>query len=381
MGFTAQCVNAMPYRGEQHVFDRRTVCWVAAAVVALTSPDFVIAEEESVRYTTREERRDAGVKHEITDWLTASGLLEFEGILQSFSLFDTSSHPQEDDFTKTLQLGLEISPLSWLRGELIYEYDDDDESNQQTIDEAILAFEGGDFELELGKLFVPFGEYFSHFVSGPLLEFGETRTDDWGVTLSYGPHDRLDLAAFVYEGRARKAGANAGYWDWGFAVEASFESSTFGVSYLSDLADSQERLLTDSSDRYERRVDALSAYAVFGFDWLELTAEFVAALDSFKEFGPDQNQPSAWNVELASFPRADVQLALRLEGSSELEGAPRYQGGIALGWRLTNISSLTLEYLYGAFKRGLAEDSRERDLDNVHQIGAQLSIELLGKII
>jgi hypothetical protein len=337
----------------------------------------VIAEEESVRYTTREERRDAGVKHEITDWLTASGLLEFEGILQSFSLFDTSSHAQEDDFTKTLQLGLEISPLSWMRGELIYEYDDDDESNKQTIDEAILAFEGDDFELELGKLFVPFGEYFSHFVSGPLLEFGETRTHDWGVTLSYGPHDRLDLAAFVYEGRARKAGSDAGYWDWGFAVEGSpFESSTFGVSYLSDLADSQERLLMDSSDRYERRVDALSAYAVFGFDWFELTTEFVAALDSFKEFGPQEDRPSAWNVELAYFPRADVQLALRLEGSSELEGAPRYQGGIALGWRFTNISSLTLEYLHGAFKRGMAEDSRERDLDKVHQIGAQLSIEL-----
>ncbi|MDQ3773231.1 MAG: LbtU family siderophore porin [Pseudomonadota bacterium] len=337
----------------------------------------MIAEEESVRYTTREERRDAGVKHEITDWLTASGLLEFEGIFQSFSLSHSSSHPQEDDFTKTLQLGLEISPLSWMRGELIYEYDHDDESNKQTTDEAILALEGGDFELELGKLFVPFGEYFSHFVSGPLLEFGETRTHDWGVTLSYGPHDRLDLAAFVYEGRARKAGSNAGYWDWGFAVEASpFESSAFGMSYLSDLADSQERLLTDSSDRYETRVDALSAYVVFGFDRCELTAEFVAALDSFKEFGPDKDQPSAWNVELASFPRADVQLALRLEGSSELEGAPRYQGGIALGWRFTNISSVTLESLLGAFKRGLAEDSRERDLDKVHQIGAQLSIEL-----
>jgi hypothetical protein len=160
-------------------------------------------------------------------------------------------------------------------------------------------------------------------------------------------------------------------------VEGSpFESSTFGVSYLSDLADSQERLLMDSSDRYERRVDALSAYAVFGFDWFELTAEFVAALDSFKEFGPEEDRPSAWNVELAYFPRADVQLALRLEGSSELEGAPRYQGGIALGWRFTNLSSLTLEYLHGAFKRGLAEDSRERDLDKVHQIGAQLSIEI-----
>ncbi len=355
----------------------RWACRVAAIIAALTSQDFVIAEEESVRYTTREERRDAGVKHEITDWLTASGLVELEGILQSFSLFDTSSHAREDDFTKTLQLGLEISPLPWMRGELIYEYDDDDESNTQTIDEAILVFEVDDFELELGKLFVPFGEYFSHFVSGPLLEFGETRTHDWGMALSYGPHDRLDLAAFVYEGRARKAGSDAGYWDFGFAVEAApFESSTFGVSYLSDLGDSQERLLMDSGDRYERRVDALSAYAVFGFDWFELTAEFVSALDSFEELNPDEDQPSAWNVELAYFPVADVQLALRLEGSSELEGAPRYQGGIALGWRFTEISSLTLEYLHGAFERGVAEDSAERDLDKVHQIGAQLSIEL-----
>jgi hypothetical protein len=118
-----------------------------------------------------------------------------------------------------------------VKGETIYEYDD--KSNRHTLDEAIAAFEGGDFELELGKLFVPFGVYFSHFVSGPLLEFGETRGR--GATLSYRPDDRLDLAAFVYKGRASKTESNGRDWDWGFAVEGSpFEFGSFGVSYLSE---------------------------------------------------------------------------------------------------------------------------------------------------
>jgi hypothetical protein len=141
--------------------------------LVLMSSGFVIAQEENARdegadqgriYTTREERREAGLKHEITDWLTVSGLFELEYLSQRFSLFDTSSHTHDDNFPKTLQLSLEISPWSWVKGETIYEYDD--ESNRHTLDEAIAAFEGGDFELELGKLFVPFGVYFSHKLRG-----------------------------------------------------------------------------------------------------------------------------------------------------------------------------------------------------------------------
>ena len=91
--------------------------------------------------------------------------------------------PNRMTLPRRCSLGLRYLLCPGCGGELIYEYDDDDGSNQQTIDEAILAFEGGDFELELGKLFVPFGEYFQPFRSGPLLEFGETRTHDWGATL------------------------------------------------------------------------------------------------------------------------------------------------------------------------------------------------------
>lgn len=133
--------------------------------------------------------------------------------------------------------------------------------------------------------------------------------------------------------------------------------------------------MSDSNDRYEKRVAGLSAYAVVGFDRFEVTAEFVGALSSFRELDPDRDKPRAWNVELAFYPGRNVELALRLEGSDELEGAPRYQGGVAVAWRFTRTASLTLEYLQGTFKQGLAEDSRERELDRVHQVGGQISIE------
>ena len=46
-----------------------------------------------------------------------------------------------------------------------------------------------------------------------------------------------------------------------------------GVGYLSDLAESDERFLRAEGDRYIQRVSAWNAYALFGFDKFEITAE------------------------------------------------------------------------------------------------------------
>jgi len=351
-------------------------------IIAFTMPSPLLAQEEVIRdeapddvriYRTPEERREAGLKYKVTDWLTVSGLVELEYIFQRFSLSDSSRHTHDDDFSKSLQLGAEITPTSWLTGELIYEYDDEG-SGSHTLDEATASFEAGDFELVAGKQYVPFGVYLSHFVSGPILEFGETR--DKGVTLAYGPDDRLDFSAFAYRGRAEKQGSNGGEWGWGLATEVSpVEWGTFGASYISDLADSREGLLRDFNDRYERRVPAWSAYGVVGLDRFEITAELVRALRSFKELDPEANRPRAWNVELAFYPAGSFEWALRLEGSNELEDAPKLQAGASVAWRIFKNVSITLEYLRGTYEKGLAEDSKERELDKVHQFGSQLSIE------
>lgn len=359
----------------------RAVCRLAAVLASLAAPGFVAAQPEVIRddageqvriYKTPEERREAGLKYQITRWLAVSGLVEFEYLYQRYSLYDTAAHSSDDDFSKALQLGMELTPWSWVKGELIYEYDD--EANRHTLDEAIAAFESGDFELAVGKQYLPFGVYFSHFVSGPILEFGETR--DRGATLSYGPDERLDLSAFAYKGRARKVESDGSGWSWGLAAEMSpFVFGSFGISYLSDLADSQDGLLSDENDRYETRVGGLSAYAILGFDRFEVTAEFVRALSAYKELEPDRNKPRAWNVELAFYPRGKFEWALRLEGSNELDGAPHLRGGAAVAWRVMKNASLTLEYLRGTFRRGLAEDAHERALNKVNQVGGQITID------
>ena len=120
-----------------------------------------------------EERRDAGLKHEVTDWLTLSGLLELETGSQRNELDSSTAHSHDDDFDKSLQVGALVAPLSWLKVELTCEYDD--EENEHVLDEAFASVEIADLEPELGKLYVPFGVYYSNFASGPVLEFGETR--------------------------------------------------------------------------------------------------------------------------------------------------------------------------------------------------------------
>jgi hypothetical protein len=345
----------------------------------LADPLYAGAQEEIIRddtqqqvriYKTPAERREAGLKHALTDWLSVSGLVEFEYLYQRSNRYAASGHSHQDDFSKTLQLAAELTPWSWMKGELIYEYDD--EANRHTLDEAIAAFEAEDFELALGKQYLPFGVYFSHFVSDPVLQFGETR--DRGMTLSYGPDERLDLAVFVYRGRAGKSDGER--TDWGLALEGSpNEYGSLGVSYLSDLADSQEGFLREHRDRYADGVSGWSAYAIAGFDEFEITAELVRALGTFRELKPDRDRPRAWNIEFAHYPRNDFEWSLRLEGSNEVEEAPHLRGGAAVAWRVLKNASLTLEYLRATYRRGLAEDSGNRSLHKAHQVGALLTVD------
>lgn len=119
---------------------------------------------------------------------------------------------------------------------------------------------------------------------------------------------------------------------------------------------------------------AWSAYLIAGYDWFELTIELVRALNSFRGLDPDRNRPRAWNIELGFYPDGDFEWALRLEGSGDVEDAPRLQGGVSVAWRITETASLTLDYLRGVYRHGLAEHN-DHELDKVHTVAAQLSVE------
>jgi len=331
----------------------RRLGFCIAAIILLTAHS-LHAEEESEEtariYTTREERREAGQEHRLNAWLSASDLIEFEAGREWIQLSDPEPDTRDRELSSTLDLGMLATPWSWLKAEALFELEHAFEGDAPdfTVDEATVSLSQGAFELEAGRLYVSFGEYFSHFASGPLLEFGETRGE--GADLSWTPDERLDLSVFGYHGPAEPAASEGTNVNWGTALAGSpLESWTLGASYISDLADAKDGLLEAYENRYRSRVDAVSGYTVVGVGRFEVTAEMVRALKAFAELPPDRNQPFAWNVELAFFPEGPLDAAVRLEGSEELDNAPRLLGGLAVSWRPLRNVSTTIEYLHGDY--------------------------------
>jgi hypothetical protein len=270
----------------------------------------------------------------------------------------------------TLQLGIFASPLDWLNAKLITEYDTD--TDDWTTEETELSIEYGAWELVAGKLFMPFGEYFSNFSNGPILEFGET--SDPALSLNYNYHDKLDVSATVYRGDAHEINSDD-YLDWSVAI-ASWPTDhfSFGVSYLSDLADSDAQLLGGSHVRYGRKIPAISGYLLYAADNFDVSLEVLGALDSFRELDSDRDKPQAFNLEFAYSLTPKLDWAIRLEGSRELEDAPGLQTGMALNYRLHQNAVVTLEALRGYFKGDLATDNNDNAYEHVDILSALLSV-------
>lgn len=338
-----------------------------------SGPDPGLEGGEPVRiYHTREERREAGVEHRLLPWLTLAGLGELEWRATRTNFRRSSRHEEQYDAVAGLQLSLTATPWRFLKAEAILDYDSED--RKVGLDEFSAALESGAWELAAGKQYLPFGIFFSHFVSGPLLEFGETRARS--LIAAYGPSDRFDLSIYAYQGHAKPVDSPGDQPDWGLAVEYSFSSlGMLGASYLSDLADSDGGLLVDSRDRYTSRVPGWSAHAVAGLGRFEFVAEYLGALGSFEELASAYNSPRAWNLELAYYPDDKLEWALRLEGSHELENAAHRRFGVALTWRVLGTASLTVEYLAALYGNGPGQRAAVNEVDLVNQFGAQWNVE------
>ncbi len=319
---------------------------------------------------TNAERRQDGVKHNVAPWLTASLLVDLEWQQEEFSTMGGG-----DDSVRThsanFQLGLIASPWEHVQAELDLEYDT--ATRHGMVDEAFVTFEQDPWDLSIGKLYTPLGQYISHFPSGPLLEFGETQAH--AIGLSYSPNELFDLSLTAYHGHARELGHHPSKTDWSVAVTTSINDDyVFGLSYQSDLADANSALLADSDNRYQHKVAAASGLFVWMTEDFELSFEVLGALDSFRELESDRDQPLAWNLEFASSINSQLEWALRAAGSRELEGEPEWQLGAAVTWNIYRDVRCSVEYLHGHFRHGLATDQANEPSLHVDSVGLKVSI-------
>jgi hypothetical protein len=352
---------------------------LVAEEIAETEPEEEMAEESAEPadaqriYRTSEEQREAGLQTEITPWLTVSGLLEGEIQTERFIPQDRGPVRKARDDNATLQLGLIVDLFGLAEAEGVVEYDS--EADKFFSEEAFITFEYEPMELSLGKQFTPLGLYFSSFVTGPMLEFGETSARRV-VSLIYGPSDDFDLTLTAYQGRVSKIGEND-EWDWAVGFEAwPTDSLSFGLSYQSDLTDADERLLDD--DHHIERVAVASGYLLGITDAFEFSLEMVAALDDIRELEKELNRPVAWNAEVVYFfPKSDIDLAFRIERSRELEDEPEYRYGAAITWYLDKRANLTVEYLraqYDTDSFSIERDEDEIAIQHVNTMSAKVSI-------
>jgi hypothetical protein len=323
-------------------------------------------------YRSPEERREAGLGTELTSWLKASGLIEIEyEKIDLLNREDSADDQSEEDIVYNGQLGIEIEFSEKITAEVTVEVEHEERSHT-FLDEAVLIIDLDPVEIELGRISLPFGEYYSHFVTGPTLEFGETLAE--GIVLAYAIHDNIELSAYSF---ASKIGSNRRNenLDWGLNLEFVNESEAFkfGLGYLSDLAESDENLLEDFENQSIRKVAALNAYALIGFEPFEITAEYVSAAKAFAEFDPAYDRPSSYNLELAYSVNDHAQLSLRFEENKELEEVPNSQYGVNFTWRPNRYFLFSLEYLEGKFD--FIADSEEQEFRSSKLIAAQLAVE------
>jgi hypothetical protein len=331
------------------------------------------ANERASNYRTREERREAGLGTELTDWLVFSGLVEAESI-REVTKFDVELSDHYDFSTDpSVQAAFDVSILDILEVELILEYTED--SRDPIMDELIVAADVGNFGFSAGRFYAPFGLYYSHFITGPLLEFSETRRDI--LLLDYDLLDRVEFAVFAFDGETRKSGDSKDDMGWGASVDALLLDGrlNLGAGFISNLAESDEEFLREENNIFQKKVGAWNAYAVYEADSWDVSLEVLKAQGRFREFDIGEDRPESWNIEAAYFPSNSFEVAFRYERSKELIDAPEEQFGIAFTWRLSNNVSMTAEYLQSDYKKGFVEEDDDIFVDAGNTIAMWFAFE------
>ncbi len=226
--------------------------WCFALLLLLTTPLVIYADQESDEeeslYQTYDERRESVFGIELNEWMTLTGSLEFEKENLTLHFEDRTRSVENEDPTQTLQIGFEIGISENIGIELVLEGESSDRIHGE-IDEGFMVAEFDNLNFQVGRIDLPFGEFYSYFVADPLLQFGETKAD--ALVIEYEFAEFLTFSPFVFDSKVSKEFDNDSV-DWG--VVLSFinenESIRIGAGYISDLAESDEQLLFDFGNRF-----------------------------------------------------------------------------------------------------------------------------------
>ncbi len=306
----------------------------------------------------------------LAEKITLSGLIELEAAYNKPEGGDESS----DLTLATVELGLEVQATDYLGGHIVLLWEEN-ETEPIDLDEAVITltkpqpFWGVTPSFTGGKMYLPFGKFNSYMITDPLtLDLGESNQSVGMISLA---GEQWTLQAGAFSGETDTSGDNNTIDGWVTSLEMQpLEHLGFGVSFISDLAESDIGLVEDE-DLYEETVPGAAAYVSWQFGQFGLEAEYVTALDNFDPTlvgltDLTGDRPSAWNLELAWMPDDRWQVAGRYEQADDFQDdVTRY--GAAVSYGLFEHAVLALEYLHS--------DAKGPEADPDHTVTAQLAFE------
>ena len=319
-------------------------------------------------YHTPSERRDIADLR--LNGISIGALLELEA-----SVGEDAGEDASDIVLATFELGIEADVAEGISAAatLLWEEEDTEPVDLDTGVVILGGTEAFPLTLQVGKLYVPFGVFNSHFVSDPLvLEMAETRES--AVLLAYG-NERFNLSAGAFNG-AVDENPDDDHVD-NLVVACTLtptEGVEAGAYWVSDLGDSDglEGTILDAVSGTNgltySEVGGLGGYLSLTFGDVMIEGEYIAALDPFDPgfLGEGSLKPKAWNLELAFAVSERLEFAAKYEGTDEFPGTPEAQYGLAASYGLTDSVTISAEYLHGEYE----DSSEQRDV-----VTAQMGVE------
>ncbi|MEN8217176.1 MAG: LbtU family siderophore porin [Pseudomonadota bacterium] len=257
--------------------------------------------------------------------------VSINGIVQVEARFnqDYDGNDSSDFVADEVGVAIEAQVHKLVKAQIAFLYEEG--ATDLEIDEAFVTLGESELYLAVGQFYVPFGNFESHMISDPLtLELGDAREKAAQVGFETGG---VYGSIYAFNGATQEDsedkidhyGANIG-----FAQETEGFSYDLGVSYISDIGDS----------------DGLGAHFLFNIGPVSLIGEYVTALDGFNGKGAE---PKAWNAEVGySFEIGgkETTLALGYQGTEEMVAMELPESRILAGLSVGIYENTTFSFEY-----------------------------------
>jgi hypothetical protein len=332
------------------------------------------------------ETKVEGLLGKWADKIHPSACIEVEAFYEEYNFHDPSVRDlyESDLVLATVEIGFDVDIAKHIKASLFFLYEEDD-TEPMDVDVGIITIDGADvvpLYVDLGKMYVPFGRFESHFIRDPLaLELGETNES---AAVGGFRNDLLELSVGAFNGDIDETGESSNHID-NYLASACFTlpettvpdlDLTAGISWVSNIADSdglQEEIEEAAEEEDEEatiknHADGFKAFIIASFrDKYFFNAEYLGAMDDIEMNTIGESyKPQAWTIEFAYGLTDCLKFGVCYEGSDDCgDFLPKKQFGGVVGYDLFKHTYVALEYLYGKFEN---KDTR-------HLMTTQLAIE------